>query len=304
MTDSAVTFRPGTLDDSYSAFKVMEESIADLNRRVGSAGASSADNPEKLAQMWEERHGLYEHLGRTADSFWMAERDGQTVGIARAIVRDGLWFLTELFVSPTEQSAGIGKGLLSRTISVSADVRRFTISSPDRRAQSLYESAGLLPRFPIHYLWRKPERVRVNSDLEIVQANGSAEDLKDFGSVDAVVLGHKRGKDHEWLLSDRQGYLFKREQRVVGYGYIGRRSGPFALLDADDFPGVLGYAENQAEEKGFDHFGLEVPEVNDVTMSYLAGRGYTKDVFVAKLMSDEPIGEFKNYIVTSPPFIL
>lgn len=304
MTNSPVTFRPGTLDDSYEAFKVMEESIADLNRRIGSTEPSSADDPEKLAQMWEERRGLYEHLGRTTIGFWLAERDERTVGVGRAIARDGVWFLTELFVTPSAQSAGIGKSLLSRTMSGSGEERRITISSPDRRAQSLYESTGLLPRFPIYYLWRKPEPVRVNSDLEVVPADKSFEHLRDFGSVDAVVLGHKRDADHEWLLSDRQGHLFKRDGRVVGYGYMGPRNGPFALLDDGDFPAVLAYAENQAAAKGFEHFSLEVPEINAEASSYLTGRGYVKDKLVAVLMSDEPIGDFEKYVATSPPFIL
>lgn len=304
MPQSPVTFRPGTLEDSYKAFRVMEESLADLNRRIGSNEPSSADNPDALDRMWAERRSLYHHLARSADSFWLAERDHQTVGVSRSIERDGLWLLTELFVLPSEQSAGIGKGLLARAFSNDGVDQRIIISSPDRRAQALYQSVGLSSRFALHYLWRKPTFTHVITDLEMVPIEETPEHLEVLGSLDKTVLGHRRAADHEWLRTDREGFLYFRDGQPVGYGYVGHRNGPFALLESDDFPAVLRYAENEAASKGMEHFGLEVPEVNIAAMRYLTSRGYTKDVLVATLMSDGPTGRFEKYVATSPPFIL
>jgi GNAT superfamily N-acetyltransferase len=304
MAQSPITFRQGTLDDSYSAFSVIEKSLADLNRRIGSNGASSADSPEALARMWEERRSLFQHLATSADSFWLAERGNQTIGLARSICRDELRMLTELFVLPSEQSSGVGKRLLARAFPDGDVEPRIIISSPDLRAQALYRRAGLRPRFPLHYLWCKPEAVAGDTDLEIVPIEPSPEHLEILGSLDKALLGHRREADHNWLLSDRQGYLYYRADKAVGYGYVGHRNGPFALLEDDDFPAVLAQAENSAATRGSRHFGLEVPEVNTAAMSYLTNRGYKQDTLTATLMSNVPIGKFENYLVTSPPFIL
>jgi hypothetical protein len=59
MSRTPITYRQGTLDDSYGAFSVVEETLADLNRRTGSTGASNVDRPDALARMWEERRSLY-----------------------------------------------------------------------------------------------------------------------------------------------------------------------------------------------------------------------------------------------------
>jgi hypothetical protein len=62
--------------------------------------------------------------------------------------------------------------------------------------------------------------------------------------------------------TDRKGYVYYREAQPVGYGYVGLRSGPFILLDANDFPAVLAHAENEVAAQGHEAFGLEVPMVN------------------------------------------
>lgn len=304
MAQSPITFRQGTQDDSYRAFSVVEESLADLNRRTGSSETSSADSPKALARMWEERRSLFVHLANTAESFWLAERDNRTIGLSRSIERDGLRILTELFVLPSEQSSGVGKQLMARAFPDGGVEPRIIISSPDQRAQALYRRAGLIPRFPLHYLWRKPEAVVVDTDLEIVPIEASPEDLEILGSLDKALLGHKREADHRWLLSDRQGFIYYRDGQPVGYGYVGHRNGPFGLLKSGDYPAVLAHGENRAESRGSRHFGLEVPEVNTAAMSYLVRRGYKNDKLVTTLMSNVPIGKFENYLVTSPPFIL
>jgi GNAT superfamily N-acetyltransferase len=45
---------------------------------------------------------------------WVAERDGEIVGGALAIVREGVWGLSLLVVRPDAQSGGAGRELLAR----------------------------------------------------------------------------------------------------------------------------------------------------------------------------------------------
>jgi hypothetical protein len=304
-----ITFRPGTVADSYTVFHLFEQTLADLNRRLGSTTPTSAADPAALARMWEERRSLYEHLARTAEHFWLAERDGQALGFSRSILRDGVCELTELFVVPGEQSAGTGRELLARAFpprNAPADgvKHRSIISSTDVPAMVAYLKAGVYPRFPIHYFGRKPETVTVATDLAFEPITTSPQDLDVMAALDSTLLGHRRDVDHAWLLGDRQGYFYFRGDRPVGYGYVGVRSGPFALLEASDFPAVLAHAETQAAAQGRPEFGLEVPMVNHVAVDYLLARGYRLDSFMAILMNDGPFGRLENYILTSPPFFM
>jgi hypothetical protein len=255
--------------------------------------------------MWQERRALYDHLARTAEHFWLAESAGQVVGFARSILRADVRELTELFVAPGKQSAGLGRELLARSFPATGPARRFfIIASPDIRAQALYLKAGVYPRFPIYYFSRKPEIMPVATDLTIQPVAASSEILEILGGLDETLLGYRREVDHTWLLSDRQGYLYYRNYQPVGYGYVGLRNGPFALLEPGDFPAVLAHAESEAAASGRDHFGLETPTINRAAVDYLLGRGYQMDSFMAVFMSNEPFGQFEHYIVTSPPFFL
>jgi ribosomal protein S18 acetylase RimI-like enzyme len=299
-----ITFRAGTLADSYTVFELFEHTLADLNRRLGSMTPTSAADPRTLARMWEERCSLYEHLGLNAHRFQIAEQDGKAIGYARSILRGELQELTELFVRPEVQSSGMGRELLRRTFSDNGTRLRSIIATTDVRAQILYLKAGVYPRFPIYYFGRQPERVHVETDLAFEPLVVSPKRLALIGELDKAIVGFRRDVDHKWLAMNRQGYLYYRDGELVGYGYAGHRNGPFALKSRDDFPVVLAHAENQAVTAGRGEFGIEVPMINRVAVDYLLGRGFRMDSFMALLMSNLPFGRFENYIATSPPFFL
>jgi GNAT superfamily N-acetyltransferase len=296
----SVTYRAGTAEDSYAVFYLFEETIADLVRRFGVTIPTSISSPQALAKMWDERRSLYDHLARTADQYWIAEQAGEIIGFSRAIMRGGMQELTELFVKPEIQSSGVGRELITRALPSGA-AHRTIIATPDFRAQALYLKMGVYPRFPIYYFGRTPDLVPLETDLGFVPA---AESLEALAGIDQQILGHRRDVDHQWLLSERQGFLYTRAGQIVGYGYAGHRNGPFALLNAADFPAVLAHAESEAARQGRDHFGVEVPTINQTALSYLVSRGFKLDSFMAIFMSDAPLGKFENYIVTSPPFFM
>jgi hypothetical protein len=300
-----VHYRPGTIEDSYTVFCLFEETLSDEFQRFG-FGATSWPDPGKLARMWRQRATLYHHLARTAEQFWIAERDGQAIGFARSVQRDGLRQLTEFFVLPGDQSGGVGRELLARAFPPGGARRRSIIATIDTRAQARYLKSGVYPRFPIYYFYRQPEKIMVESDLtfEPLRADPAAETLATLADIDRAILGFRREEDHTWLLADRPGYLYRRDGYAVGYGYVGKASGPFALLDATDFPAALAHAETQAASEGFGHFGLEVPTVNQAAVDYILGRNFNIHGFVTLLMSDAPFGRFENYLALSPPFTL
>ncbi len=146
--------------------------------------------------------------------------------------------------------------------------------------------------------------VDLPTDLQIQSLSSGDEILAILASIDQVVLGYRRDEEHAWLLSDRQGYLYYRSGKIVGYGYVGYRNGPFALLEPGDFPAVLAHAETQAAQAGYTDFGVETPMINRQAVDYLLGRGFRLSPFIAIFLCDEPFGRFENYLMTAPPFFL
>jgi GNAT superfamily N-acetyltransferase len=299
-----VEYRAGDENDSYQAFEIFEHTLADLNARLGSGEATSVSDPSQLARMWEERRSLYDHLARTADQFWLAERDGRSVGFARAIRREGMRQLTEFFVLPGEQSKGVGRELLRRAFPRQGDEPRSIIATADLRAQARYLKSGLYPRFPIYYLSHEPGAIEVDTDLEFAPLTGETEILPSLAEIDRQVLGFGRDIDHRWLMADREGVLCTRGRQPVGYGYFGRRNGPFAMQQPEDYPAVLAYAERMAVQEGRQEFGLEVPMINRTAVDFLMQRGFHIGELITFWMCDRPFGDFERYIFTSPPFIV
>lgn len=301
---ASITYEQGNIDDNYAAFLLFEEALADLVLRFGFAGSTSWEDADKLARMWQKRRPLYEHIFQTSDQFWLAKQNGDVVGFSRAIKRDGGQELTELFVKPDLQSGGVGRELIARAFPAASARRRFIIATPDFRAQALYLKSGVFPRFPIYYFGRQPELVPFETDLEFVPLTNSEEMVATLATIDTEVIGFQRDVDQRWFLANRRGYLYVRNGRPVGYGYVGETSGPFALLDAADFPAVLAHAESTVFAEGLTQFGVEVPMVNETAITYLLSRKFKIDAFMAMFMSDRPFGNFDRYLITSPPFFV
>lgn len=302
-TTHATTFRRGEAADSFAVFTIFQQALVDLRRRLGFSDEEPPD-AETLAQRWPGQRDLYAFLAETAAGFWVAEQDGNIVGYARATVCDGVQELTEFFVRPGAQSAGIGRELLRRAFPEGQAQHRVIIATSDMRAQARYLKSGVYPRFPIYHFWREAQAADVASDLAFAPISATADALAALGEIDAAVIGHRREPVHRWLLGKRQGYLYRRDGRTVGYGYVGHNSGPFALEDAADFPAVLAHAERLTAAAGHDRFDVEAPMINATAVDYLLARGFRIDPFYAFFMSDAPFGRFENYLVTSPPFFL
>lgn len=297
------TIRPGTPDDSYTTFKIFRHTVTDLSQRLGLIPADHQPRPDAEERAWEERRPLYEHLARTADQFWIAEADGQAVGYARSTLRGDVRQLTEFFVMPGQQSGGVGRDLLQRAFP-SDTRRRVIIATLDTRAQSRYMKAGVYPQLSASGFSRVPEATSFESDLEFRPISAAPEHLAALNTIDAAIIGYQREVDHQWLLSQRQGYLYLRDGQPVGYGYIGAINGPFALLNSADTPAVLAHAETQAAEQNLESFSLMVPLNNRAAVDYLLGRGFHLGGFYVFVMANTAFGRLENYIITSPPFFM
>jgi GNAT superfamily N-acetyltransferase len=264
---------------------------------------TGGNDPEVLESLWQRRKSMFEFLAGAASQFWVAERQGEIVGYARSIQFDGLQELTEFFVSPDQQSAGIGSELLSLAFPDADAQYRTIITTLDERALYRYLKAGVYARFPIKYFYHQAEKVDVASDLQFEPMQHEIH-LDVINRIDKQILGHVREPVHRWVASTRSGFICRRDGNVVGYGYLSDTgSGPFALLDEEDYPAVLAHAESLMAERG-DEFGVETPLINRKAIQYFTEHRYRIDAFTVLFMSNEPFGRFENYLCFSPVFFM
>ena len=298
----AITYREGTIEDSFAVCQVFFKAISDYGERMNVMAITGGNDPEVLKSLWQRRQSMFEFLARTASQFWVAEEDGEIVAYARSIEHDGLQELTEFFVLPRRQSGGLGRELLTRAFPDAGSRFRTIIATLDERALSRYLKAGVYGRFPIKYFFRTAETVDVKTDLTF-EPMQLPKHLEGIESIDKNIVDHSRGPVHEWLARTREGFIYKRLGKLVGYGYLGPSTGPFALLDDNDFPAVLAHAESRMAEKGGE-FGVEVPLINKKAIQYLMDRKFQIDAFTALFMSNKPFGRFENYLCFSPIFFM
>jgi GNAT superfamily N-acetyltransferase len=304
-TTSQPTLRPGTLDDNRACFEILRTAVNDLARRIG-AETFGEDDPEGT---WRRFQSFFEHLTRTAAEFWVAEAPdaGTIVGYARSVDRDGLFELTEFFVTPGAQAAGIGRALLERAFPDGRGAPRVIVATTDLPALSRYFRSGVVARVPIVTFTGAARAAGVESDLAIERVDAEDEDLAPVDAIDASVLGHRRTVDHRWFRTQREAYLYRRGGAVVGYGYVGppdsAGSGPFAVLDPADLPAVMAHAEARRTELGASDMSFDVSMDNRPALDHLLSRGYKMDRFLTLLLSSEPL-RTDGYLFTGPPLIL
>jgi hypothetical protein len=259
---------------------------------------TGGNDPAVLNSLWEHRRFLFEYLAQSCAHFWVAEKNEEIIGYARSIEHGGLLELTEFFVLPNQQTASVGRELLSLAFPESGARFRTIVATLDERALFRYLSVGVYGRFPIKYFFRQAEKVEVVTDLQIEPMQHEVH-LEQINQIDSKILDHQREAIHRWVITIRPGYVYKRNGELVGYGYFGNNSGPFALLNEDDFPAVLAHAESIAAEQGRE-FGVETPLINKKAIGYFLERKYKIEPFTTLFMSNEPFGRFENYLCYSP----
>src|SRR6185436_19534732 len=134
--------RPALADDLPAAADVFLASVADMYARHG------------IAQPVPPREVVLASFGHVLRTgiFHVAEADGRVEGIASAIVRDRIWFLSTFWVRPGAQRRGVGGPLLDGVWAEGerAGATTFcTYSSIDTTAMASYLRRGMLPGWPI-----------------------------------------------------------------------------------------------------------------------------------------------------------
>ena len=245
----SITYRKGTIEDSHTVFQIFVRTLMDYSERMNVMAITGGNDSQVLESLWNLRKPMFEYLANDAAQFWLAENDGEIIAYARSIEHDGMQELTEFFVSPHQQSSGVGRELLSRAFPKSEARYRTIIATLDERALYRYMKLGVYGRFPLKYFYRKAEKVGVETGLKIEPMQLELH-LDDINKIDQEILNHTREHQHQWVATTRSGFVYKRDEKIVGYGYVGSSSGPFAVLDENDFPAVLAHAESFMAERG------------------------------------------------------
>jgi GNAT superfamily N-acetyltransferase len=291
--------RAATAADSRAVFDVFIASLLDLGGRL--QVETITGGAEDIDALWAKRAPIMTHAAETADRWWVAEEAGRIVGYARSTLRDGMRQLTEFFVRPDAQSAGLGRELLERVFPADGARGRLLLATQDTRALSRYLKAGMLARFPVYHFGRPRRDTPYRGDLEPAPITADQYGLALLASIDREVLGFRRDVDHRWLLSNRRGFAYIRNGSPVGYGYVGLYQGPFAAIDPGAIGGMLAHAESVAE---VEEFGVEAPLINREALQYLFEHGFRMDPFVNYFLSDVEIGKFDRYLVTTPSLFI
>jgi GNAT superfamily N-acetyltransferase len=169
------------------------------------------------------------HLQRTdPGGAWVADDDGEIVGVALALVREGLWGLSLFGVRPDHQSRGIGRRLLDAALAYGEGSRGgIILSTTDPRAMRRYALAGFALRPSVTFAGIV-DRSAIPAGLRSRPA-GAATDREFCDAVSRHVRGAAHGPDLEAL--EQIGCLLLVHE---GGGWAAVRDGSPALVAARD----------------------------------------------------------------------
>jgi GNAT superfamily N-acetyltransferase len=290
--------RKGTASDNRAAFDVSMLAMKDLFLRHGYEWKLEAE------AFWKVLEPFVAHLAEHAAEWWVAEdrADGKLIGYARSVERDGLFELSELFVRPDRQSAGLGKLLLDRAFPSGRGEVRAIIATNDVRGLARYYGAGTAARFVLFSLTGQPTRTAAE-DYEAVRV-GPAQ-IGQLAAMERAVVGYARHADYPWLLKHREIYEYRNAGRTVGFGCFSETGqGPIVALEPDDQPAILQHFETLARSRGMESISFQVPSINVVVMHDLLERGYKIDTPPGLLMSSSDFGRFDRFVPFAPAIVL
>jgi GNAT superfamily N-acetyltransferase len=309
---AGVTIRPATPEDLGTCAAIWRTSINDYIRRLGQVEIPPEVHPVTR---------LFVHLQATdPERFLVAVgQDEQVVAFGSAIVREGLWYLSMLFVLPESQGAGLGREILQRLLpgeGTGATSRATATDSVQPISNALYATHDIVPRMPLLSLTGLPQRPAAFGELPsgVVPlpfdelAAGPPDGLghrmlvEAIDTLDRELLGVAHPMDHRFLRSEsRRGWLYRGPDGVpVGYGYAGEagRVGPVAVRDEALLAPIIGHLTSAVVPRGA--FAIWVGGAADRALVPALQAGFRLDAFPVLLCWDRPFGDFSRYLPISP----
>ncbi|MFE1318545.1 GNAT family N-acetyltransferase [Kitasatospora phosalacinea] len=215
-----------TAQDAEAVNRIARAAFRDLDGRPPDDPGTPADVRRGIRGAARTRH-----LAVTdPQGCWIAEQDGEAVGAALSLRREGVWVLPLFVVLPAAQGRGVGRLLLERATAYGRGcLRGMLCASPSPAAARRYRRAG----FTLHPTMRltgQVDRERLLDPGEIPVHAGNATHLHLLDSVDRRLRGAAHGPDHAFMLAHFEELLVA--DTLAGTGYCYRDGGEVQLLAA------------------------------------------------------------------------
>jgi hypothetical protein len=291
VTASSVEYRRAREDDMPAAVDLYRESVGDMFKRHGIVQPVT---PREVAL------AAYGHVFRTG-VFHVAEVDGRLDGIASAVVRDKLWFLSTFWARPGAQQRGLGGPLLDRAwqdgVAVGATTF-FTYASVDRTGTSMYLRRGMVPGWQILVFAGAPKRLPdapAGYDFAPLTVDVAC-------ALDAEIRATRREVDHAWWLgvgSPFRGRAVARGGEVVGYFYVVKGTiGPACWADDRHADAVMSLALRDAASDAAE-VKMIVPGANHAAIRFALAAGL-RYVNHSHFLTTSPFGRMERYLPSGP----
>lgn len=211
--------RPLTPEDLSRAQEITHAALSVLDARMARPVQDLTD------EIVTRSKARAEHLQATdPERAFVAEVDGRVVGLAIALVREGMWFLSALMVAPAYQSRHVGSELFEAVLATATD-RAWILTTDDARAVRRYQRAG----FALHPTFTAvgtPDRSRIPAAQGI---RDYTDDRETLDGVTRAVRGAAMGPEVDYFL--RQG---NRILVAPGKGFVVLRPVGVTWLAATD----------------------------------------------------------------------
>lgn len=317
-----VTFRPANERDLSACADLWRDGINDYQVRLNQPPIP--DDPASTGRLGR----LHAHtLATDPDRFVVATRANgpgrdRIAAFGSAVVRGDVWFLSMLFVDPTEQARGLGRALLARILPPPDDglVLATATDSVQPISNALYASIGIVPRQPIWNMAGGPEAGEARSAglaplpggvravaFTDIEGRGPGQQgvrmlVDAIDELDRGSVGFSHQLDHAFLRgTEAAGYLYLGpDGSPVGYGYASPvgRVGPIAARDDELMEPILGHLLRTVEARGAQM--CWVPADADRVLTGLLRVGFRIEGFPVLLCWTRPFADFSRYLPMSP----
>ncbi len=276
--------RPATEDDLADIGKIFDAASAWLIEKY------RPDQIGEPAVSVTNREGLYRHLLDTGGVFMAL--DPEPAGFSAAIVREGVWFLSLLWVLPDRHGSGIGSALLEETLAWGKGAAAFSVvASPYPVAQLIYLRSSMYPLYvQIDMAGNVPEQKPVDG-VDPLESS----DQHWVDELDREVRGVARPEDHGFWRSEARGLALRRDGSPIGYvyGWPDGKIGPGVARDPGEVAVLLAAAAGVLPRKV--RATVAVPSTNWSALRELIRTGFAP-IGSNTFMASRPLGDPTRYI--------